>query len=248
MLSSPEVFLLLSLPDATLQSTGITEVGVLNLECVALPIPQAKSAEERTVYLVLRLNNCEVPIDPDRVIERRDVAGTRTYTFAETPSDPTHLTLTLKCPGPGSSDIEFVEKLNTFDNILEQYVVNFKGPSTDSVASTPSAHAAGIGSVTSNKDFRGHLVAIDEATGEVVGEVEDRFIIREDPVMDENGHENEPVIIEVTEKSNIESSANALEAPLPVGVVPSSLLLYLPVRLYFSPQKRLKRDFPLYML
>ena len=212
MLNSPEAFLLLSLPDATLKSTDIAEVGVLNLERVTLPIPEAKSAEERTVHLVLRLNNREIPIDPDRVIERKDVTGTRTYTFAETPSDPTHLTLTLKGPWPASSDIEFVKKLDTFDSILEQHVVNYKGPSTDSVASISSTHTAGIGSVTSNKDFCGHLVMIDEDTREVVGEVERRFKIREDPVMYEKDHENEPVIIEVTEKSNIESGANALEA------------------------------------
>ena len=219
MLSLPEAFVLLSLPDATLKSTGFAEVGVLNLECVTLPIPEAKSAEERTVYLILRLNNYEIPIDPDRVVERTDIAGTRTYTFAQTPSDPTHLILTLKGPRPGSSDVESVEKLDTFDNILEQYVINFKGASTANGpngpslgAPTPSAHTTGIGSVTSNKDFRGHLVMINEDTGEVVGEVEDRFRIREDPGMYEKGHENEPVIIEVAEESNIESDANALEA------------------------------------
>jgi spartin len=215
MLSLPEAFVLLSLPDATLKSTGFAEVGVLNLECVTLPIPEAKSAGERTVYLVLKLNNFEIPIDPDRVVECTDVAGTRTYTFAQTPSDPTHLTLTLKGPRPGSSDVEFVEKLDTFDNILEQYVVNFKGTSVangSDLGAPTSVYTTGIGSVTSNKDLRGHLVMINEETGEVVGEVEDRFRIREDPVMYEKGHENEPVIIEVAEESNIESDANALEA------------------------------------
>jgi len=212
MLSLPEAFLLLSLPDAILKSTGFAEAGVLNLECVTLPIPEAKSAEERTVYLLLRLNNSEIPVDPDRMVERTDVAGTRTYTFAETPSDPTHLTLTLKGPRPGSSDFDFVEKLDTFDNILEQYVVNFKRASADSVARTSSAYTTGIGSVTSNKDLRGHLIMINEDTGEVVGEVEDRFRIQEDPVMYEKGHENEPVIIEVAEESHIESDANALKA------------------------------------
>ncbi|KIM49553.1 hypothetical protein M413DRAFT_438742 [Hebeloma cylindrosporum] len=214
MLSLPEAFVLLTLPNATLKSTGFAEVGVLNLECVTLPIPEAKSTEERTVYLVLRLNNSEIPIDPDRVVERSDVADMRTYTFAETPSDPTHLILTLKGP---RSDAEFVERLNTFDNILEQYAVNFKGTSSanaglGSAPAPPAFTTREIGSVTSNKDLRGHLVMINEDTGEVVGEVEDRFRIREDPVMYEKGHENEPVIIEVAEESNVESDANALEA------------------------------------
>lgn len=215
MLTLPEAFVLLSLPDATLKSTGFAEVGVLNLESITLPIPEAKSAEECTVYLILRLNNSEIPIDPDRVVERTDVPGTRTYTFAPTPSDPTHLILTLKGPRPGSSDIELVEKLDTFDNILEQYVVNFKGKfatNGSDLGAPTSAYNTGIDSVTSNKDLRGHLVMINEDTGEVVGEVEDRFRIREDPVMYEKGYENEPVIIEVAEESNIESDANALEA------------------------------------
>jgi len=172
MVSSPEAFVLLSLPDATLKSTDFAEVGVLNLECITLPIPGGKSAEECTVYLILQLNNSEIPINLDRVVERTDVAGTRTYTFAQTPSDLIHLILTLKGPQPGSSGVEFLEKLDTFDNILEQYVVNFKGAptanSSDLGACTPYAGTFGIGPVTSNKNFRSRLVMVSKDTREVV--------------------------------------------------------------------------------
>ena len=53
---------------------------------------------------------------------------------------------------------------------------------------------------------------INEDTGEVVGEVEDRFKIKEDPLMHEKGHEHDPVIIEVPEETTRQADANVLEA------------------------------------
>jgi hypothetical protein len=54
---------------------------------------------------------------------------------------------------------------------------------------------------------------INEETGEVVGEVEDRFRIQEDPVLYERGHENDPVFIEIPDEAGLrEGDANALAA------------------------------------
>ncbi|KAF8163687.1 hypothetical protein B0H34DRAFT_765375 [Crassisporium funariophilum] len=212
MVHDPEAFVLLNLQDATLSSSGITENGVLSLQCVTLSHPDSQSTEERDVYLVLSLNASETPIDPARVIQRTDVPGVRTYHFAGTQIDPTELVLTLKTPVPEGSHPQRSENLETFDNIIAQYAVDFRGSrsGTSPTIAPIQGQKPGV-SLTGNKDLRGHLVMINEDTGEVVGEVEDRFRIREDPIMHEKGHENDPVIIEVPEQSTRESDATTLE-------------------------------------
>ncbi|KAF8968303.1 hypothetical protein BDZ97DRAFT_1755350 [Flammula alnicola] len=215
MIAPPEAFALLSLPNASLSGSDIsTETGVLNLECVTVPHPESTKGEDCDVYLVLRLNIFETPIDPARVVTRTDDRRTRTYTFANTPSDPGQLTLSVKVPFPEGTDIELAEKLETFDSILEQYVAEFHGPSANvpSIAPVAQGQTAGIGAVNGNKDLRGHLIVINEDTGEVIGEVEDKFRIKEDPAMFEKGHENDPVVIEVSDAYTRVSDANALEA------------------------------------
>jgi spartin len=101
--------------------------------------------------------------------------------------------------------------LDTFENILQQYVVEYHDTSS-SVPPTIAGQSTTVDVKGENKNLRGHLVMINEETGQVVGEVEDRFRIKEDPMMHERGHENDPVIIEVEEQSLRQSDANALEA------------------------------------
>ncbi|KAF8966484.1 hypothetical protein BDZ97DRAFT_1657594 [Flammula alnicola] len=213
MVASPEAFVLLSLPNASLSGSAIsTETGVLNLECVTMPHPESAKGEDCDVYLVLRLNAFETPIDPARVVKRTDDPRTRTYTFASTPSDPGQLILSVNVPFPEGSDIELAKKLETFDSILEQYATEFHGPSANVPSTAPAAQAqtAGIGAVNENKDLRGHLIVINEDTGEVIGEVEDKFRIKEDPAMFEKGHENDPVVIQVSDGNALEAFASII--------------------------------------
>lgn len=190
MYSAPEAFLLLTLPNASLTNAGKTENGNLDLESVTMTIPGGMNAE---VYLVLRINSTEVALDPSRAAKRTDAPAFRTYTFNGTPSDPSQLVVRVMLPPTPQQD--FMESLTMFDGILEQYLEEFQEPSTvkSALPSVPKALGSG------NQDLRGKLVMIDEDTGHIVGEVENKFKIKEDPAMQMKGHENDPVIIEVPE-------------------------------------------------
>jgi len=214
MQNAPEAFLLLTLPDSSLTLVGKTENGSLNLECVNVPNPEA-AKEQRDVYLVLQVNATEVPIDPGRIVTRADTPIFRSYTFAGTQLEPADIVLRVKVPSQGSSP-ELSDKLEAFDSILEQYVTDFRrtGNRPDALTETPipSTQSARLGVTSGQKDLRGHLVLINEETGEVIGEVQENFRINEDPALYEAGHQNDPVIIEIPEQTTRESDSNALEA------------------------------------
>jgi len=208
-----EAFVLLTLPDTSLTSGGKTENGTLNLACVTLANPEATSNRDRDIYLVLRVNIAETPVDPNRIVQRTDTPVFRTYTFSGTQFDSLDITLRVKVPSRGS-DPELLDKLDTFDNILEQYIADFRRPT-----SAPEPDAVALSKVPSSfditrgeKDLRGHIVMINEDTGEVVGEVQDKYKVHEDPSMYDKGRQNDPVVIEIPEPTTTESDANALEA------------------------------------
>ncbi|KAF5344227.1 hypothetical protein D9756_011254 [Leucocoprinus leucothites] len=186
MQAVPEAFLLLTLPNCTLQIKDFSETGALGLQCVTVPLPDASSDTDRDVYLVFRLNMSETPVDPARIIQRKDTHAARIYTFYGTPAEPNELVLTVPCP-PGDANTE--------------------APTPAIPDHPPPTY------VSDQKDLRGHLVMINEETGEVIGEVEDRFRIQEDPVMYQRGHENDAVVIEVPDEVGLrEGDANALAA------------------------------------
>lgn len=225
MFTAPEAFMLLSLPGASLGWTGArTEYGDLFLESVSMPNYDSKDTEARNIYLILKVGVTEAPIDPTSVVWRTDVAGQRVYTFSPAQPDQPEMTLTINVLGYNGNH-ELLDKLEAFENILEQYVAEYHGPQASSPATGNWSGSSAASPTTiagqstrvdlkggPNKDFRGQLVMVNEDTGEVVGEVEDRFRIREDPVMHQKGHENDPVIIEVGDEDPAASDANALEA------------------------------------
>ncbi|GLB35503.1 putative senescence-associated protein [Lyophyllum shimeji] len=213
-----EAFVLLTLPSATLSFHGASQTGTLALECVTLPVPHASTPVQRDVYLVLRLGTIETPIDPTRVVQRTDGAGCRTYTFAGTEADPAEMVVSVSLPAPGENNPYFAEDLETFETILAQY--------TELRVSPDSAYATHAGAVPSPKsgagpgavpgdsaDLRGHLVVIDQADGEVLGQFDDtQFKVREDPALYERGHENDAVVIEVPDtRPGHEQDATALQ-------------------------------------
>lgn len=213
---SPEAFILLALPDASITSSGKTENGTLSLNCVTLPNPNATNKQQRDVYLVLRINATEIPLDPTRSINRIDMPAFRSYTFARTELESTELLLRVKVPSQGKINPELAENLDTFESILEQYAVDFRRPSISGPKHAPDpplemqTHTFGV--AKGEKDFRGHLVMINEDTGEIIGEIQDNIQIQEDPAMYEVGHRDDPVIIEVPEETTRQSDANALQA------------------------------------
>ncbi|TFK25054.1 hypothetical protein FA15DRAFT_378241 [Coprinopsis marcescibilis] len=191
-------FALLVLDNAQLTQAGHTDIGRLALECVTVAHPDSLSANDRDVYLVLRLNATETPLDPERAVVRIDRPDLRTYRFHGTQLDPIELNLAF--PLNPSNPLGYTEDLDTFESILM----------TTSEKSLGSVKIGGV--AKGDKDFRGQLVMMDEKTGEIVGQVEDRFRIREDPVMHTRGHEDDAVVIEVAEETDAESDANALQA------------------------------------
>ena len=194
----PEAFLLLSLSDASIRTSITTQSGILNLECVTITNPHGNSTPpDRDVYLVLRLNDFEMPIDPARVIHISLArSGQRTYTFDGTEDDPSDLVITLQSAKPGTI---FEEDIATFEVILAQYA-DLRRPDTLATAgASPYSDYPGT-----QGDLRGHLVLLNEDNGEVVGEVDgSKFNIREDPALHERGQENVPVIIEVPEGEDL---------------------------------------------
>lgn len=179
--------------------------------------PEAANKQQRDVYLVLQVNKTEIPLDPARIVTRSDTPAFRSYTFAGTEPEPTQILLRVMVPQQSSGvSAELADKLDTFESILEQYAVDFRRPSIGAAVSKQSApdlpprpSASTLGIAKGEKDFRGHLIMINEATGEIVGEIQDKMQIHEDPSMYAPGHNKDPVIIEVPEGK---ADANALQA------------------------------------
>jgi spartin len=195
---STDAFLLLMLDNATLATPAFSESGILGLECVSVQIPDAPTAVDRDVYIVLRLGSFEAPIDPARVIYRTDGHEWRKYTFHGTEIDPTEILVTLAFPADRKSNPLFMDDLEMFESILAQYadlrgLPDYANHASNSIGSSNLVDSAG-----SQGDLRGHLVVINEVTGEVVGQFDDsRFSIKEDPKLHQRGREADPVIIEI---------------------------------------------------
>ncbi|KAJ8522626.1 hypothetical protein ONZ45_g820 [Pleurotus djamor] len=205
---NPEAFLLLSLENARLRTPTNTFAGVLGLQCVTVTIPvnQEKSAtgDTRDVFLVFSIGGYEAPIDPTRTITyHRSDKGARTYSFLPTETDNAELVLTVV---PPEGDAAFEEDLETFNGILTQYA-NFQGapptptpvPDVVDTATPPTYASIGASGPANPSDLRGHLILVNEDNGEVVGEFDHKFAVREDPKLGEKGRENEPVFIEIPE-------------------------------------------------
>ena len=206
-----EAFLLLSLSNATLTTPTSTQTGTLNLECVTITIPHgARPSSDRAVYLVLRLENFETPIDPARVIHRSfSASGQRTYTFDDTTEDPPDIVITFP---EAKRDSVFEEDIQIFEGILAQYAdLRRSDPAGSAIASaaetsrgaTTAVAGPSANSPTPPRDLRGQLVLINEDNGEVVGEFDSRIRIQEDPRLHERGHVDDPVVIEVSDERDM---------------------------------------------
>ncbi|KAG1729779.1 hypothetical protein EDB19DRAFT_105559 [Suillus lakei] len=189
-----EAFVLLDIPDVTLTASGNSQSGVLALECVTA---QAGDMPHAEVYLVIRLNSFECPIDPTRPLYFSFDAqlGLRSYTL----SSPDGSTLRLDLPLANVPHL--LEDQDTFHGILAQYA-----EMRDSVTGSQDSKSAAQGSVTSpqglsgdHEAMRGRLVLIDEDNGEIVGELDNKVNINEDPSLRAQGRENDPVVIELPE-------------------------------------------------
>ncbi|KAH9890576.1 hypothetical protein C8Q73DRAFT_651934 [Cubamyces lactineus] len=204
----PEAFVLLHIHDVSLTAGNATETGTLALECVTLapndddkstPLAASLSAEDRSLYLVLRLNALELPLDPTKPISVQvGPDGGRIYTFqaADTPVGAEPALIRLTIPIPPRPDAHRAETIEAFDHILAQYAevegIAHEPPTQAFQESlgTGAPHAPGA----KPEDLRGKLVLMDEESGEVVGELPSRVHITEDPALAkaEKGKDGEP--------------------------------------------------------
>lgn len=189
-----EAFVLLNIPNVTLTASGNSQSGVLALECVTA---QASDVHHAEVYLVIRLNSFECPIDPLRPLYFSSDAqlGLRSYTL----SSPDGSTLRLDLPL--SNVPHLLEDQDTFHGVLAQYAEmrHSANVSQDSKSTTQVPVASPQRSPGDHEAMRGRLVLIDEDNGEIVGELDNKVNINEDPSLCAQGRENDPVVIELPE-------------------------------------------------
>ncbi|KAH9930943.1 uncharacterized protein B0H18DRAFT_1083676 [Fomitopsis serialis] len=178
---------LLSLPEATLRTQSTPTTGTVYLQYinVAPPSGSASATSGRSVYLVVRLNAIEFPIDPSRPVARHITPdGTHVYTFVldgqaartlDLKGESVPVSLSLR----GLPDPARIDAIETFDQILGQYA-GWEGASGGVQQSAGvNLHEGGGNPET----LRGRLVLMDEATGEMVGEVPHQLPIHEDPAL-----------------------------------------------------------------
>ncbi|KAJ6497146.1 hypothetical protein C8R47DRAFT_1175867 [Mycena vitilis] len=203
-LDNADAFLLLTLDNCILVAGATHLSGSLALECVTIQAPDAPPGGH--VYLVLRMDDTEIPIDPAQVVRTNlSQSGARTYTFLPTATEPVEFTITIAVPN--YPDAHFLENVEIFESIIAQYA-DLRGE----LAHDAPDVAPNIYEKTGAEDLRGHLVLVNQDNGEVVGEFDKKFSVQEDPTLSKKGHEGDTVVIEIPEGTDDdEYNANALE-------------------------------------
>ncbi|KZP32615.1 hypothetical protein FIBSPDRAFT_774582 [Athelia psychrophila] len=193
-----EAFVLLNLANASLSVGKDNRIGNLALECVTLHAghrPDSKAPPGRDVFLVLRIDSLETPLDPSEAIQCSITNAKRRYSVLDGSGEL--VTIELPAPNPGKDGDHIREDLETFDSILSQYA-QFKSPGSSSQARPPiSLRASSIIVDKKGDDLKGHVILMDEDNGQVVGELENNFVVEKDPSGDPKAGEDEPVVIEL---------------------------------------------------
>ncbi|KAL1662014.1 hypothetical protein GGF50DRAFT_129074 [Schizophyllum commune] len=211
--SVPEAFILLTLPSASLTTNGFTHSGDLQLQHITANVPDESGAVHEEVFLVLRLRELEIALDPDRPVSlsTADLLR-RIYTFGASSGDAAD-EIQLAVPASTPAD-----GLETLDTVLSQYFPRFENEGALAIESMtalpetlngdamrPVPH---IDSAQADK-LRGHLVLVNEDSGEIVGQLDQRVPVREDPALRGS---RDPVVVEVPDEAGLsEHDANARE-------------------------------------
>ncbi|KAK0227844.1 hypothetical protein IW262DRAFT_1455042 [Armillaria fumosa] len=151
--SPAEAFLILTLPNVTLKAGSSTHAGTLGLECVTV------SGSVLDVFLVLQLNEFEVPIDHSQSITGYLYSGHTLYKQAGSPA--TWMTWIHS----------------------KRFYRNMQNFSHSSNAAMTAAYFSHIDDHTSKElaDYRGRFVLVNEDSGEMVGELDKKVNVQEDP-------------------------------------------------------------------
>ncbi|KAI0303527.1 hypothetical protein B0F90DRAFT_1809704 [Multifurca ochricompacta] len=198
MSAIPEAYILVAIPNATFTSSSTgTHTSQLALEYVTFSIPEVTVT--RDVLLILRLldnGTFEAPLDPARTITESVLpSGARRYIFHAT-RDDSEFTVEIPLTPENAEDVEL------FHSVLLGYAADFRG---DSRAVSPAVgldHDSGIPieeEVRPEEDLRGRFVLMNEDNREIVSALDQSVKVFEDPSLEEKGHENDPVVVELPE-------------------------------------------------
>lgn len=134
------------------------------------------------MFLFLKIGSSfERALDPAHpVVSSTDASGVQTYTFSA-PKSGTNDNVGFKVRLPPPADEETKEDTRTFEGILTQYL-NF---STSSVLDKgppeyPHIGPSGVLEGPNAAELKGHLLLVNEDSGEVLGELDNQLTIRED--------------------------------------------------------------------
>lgn len=263
-------FLLLNLPNCTVDSPSRPpQTGVLSLQCVTLNLnPTAAEPQhattpvtnERDVWLVLKLNSFEMVVSPTQRINH----SRSDFTYIFLPEEPGREFIRLVVPldpnNPSSA-----QDLETMEVILSQYGVLHDvdadagsavadrspppyappGPSvsTSTINKQPAVISSSDVKNASMSDFKGHLVLMDQDSGEVMGTLDEKVKLREDEALSvpTQGREKDPVVIELpSEEEEALGKTVAYVHPADghdrdVLMRTAGFIRYVPVRLHGSP-------------
>jgi len=203
-MAQPEAFILLILQNANLVANQTAYGGDLALECVTIP---QDSPDVRDVYLIVRLTPFESPLDPSVPVNCTIKDGIRRYSFLG--GNNQTIELSFRDPPDIPATQHLREDFETFDGILGQYSEFIYTDPQNSHPQPNTSFSEKFG------DLRGHVVLVNEDNGEVVGELDNKIQILEDPTMNDKGREKEPVIIEIPEET--EDARTAFVRAVPPG-------------------------------
>ncbi|KAI5987527.1 hypothetical protein EDD15DRAFT_2293421 [Pisolithus albus] len=187
---------LLKFSAATLEVDGRSYSGPLELNSVSVTVGEGEDTQSNAdIYLVLRVGGYDTPIDPSTSIKTTSSNDGNSYTFGTADGR----TATLLLPTPSQNDKRAIEDQDTFYDIIAQY--------TD-----PAQMQVGQGGVEtpSYESARGRVFFVDENSGQVVGELDHQFQIKEDPALGLPHAENDLVVIEIVDENAGEAFARVI--------------------------------------
>lgn len=211
-------FTLLTLPEVSLRSEGLSETGLLAVECVSdtSPPPDAKeSGSALTLGFRLSSHYLKLPqSSPIKLVISRN--GQRAYSFE--PAGEKTGEVQLVIPPPTEDAPHIAQDIETFDHLLTQYTeLSWTFDSPD-LRSTPPPLPARSGHTTQpdghvhqtniktnveqaqpveDPDLRGHLVLMDESNGDIVGELPGSLHLTEDPSLPKDTNGSDAVVLEM---------------------------------------------------
>lgn len=207
LISSPEAFVLLAIPHATLHTTTQSRSGTLYVEYVTFSLPPTAhpSPETPDVFLVLRVADFDTVLDPTRTITQSEGAGEQRYVFQGSQAEGE---IVLILPSAGEKGSRVTEDLEIFQSILAEYG-DYRGPVSEhtllmdvkspDVRDTVPAIGGAVTSHHRDENLRGRFVLVNEDNNQIISALDNHIRVQEDPSLREKGHENDPVVVELPE-------------------------------------------------